>query len=302
MTKQDTTPSFDDFNLTLRWVSLAELTADAELSCIDGRHTGCVLGAPGGDAGEFILMLGGLERTGEHEFDGEQIHEVLEHYMDRHGRFYMHTDRHALDALTETLRQDDELSQALDDAGSIDALVNQPPKDVRSALVELLIDPNHVGCGHLKTMLSHIDEFGVRKALVEETIRAFYRSLWWGRIEADLTILEGEHEESAIISFETEDALEPQTEVPSVCASSEGPYIFANHEAARRYKRERDLELLAEMPGLVPDDEAARQELLNDLETLAEKQAAATVSHLAPDLPTYSVTFEGREMTVDLVE
>ncbi len=299
MTKKDTPPTLDEFNLTLDWISLAELTADAELSCIDGRHTGCILGAPGGDAGELILMMGVLEDATDETFGAEDVETLLEHFMDRHGRFYLHTDRHALDALERTLGDHEPLRQALADAGSIDALINEPPTQVRAALADLLVEPRHVGCGHLKTMLLHTDEYGVRRELVEATIRAFYRLLWWGRVEADLTILEGEHEESAVISFETDQPLDAQTQVPAVCASHEGPFIFANHEAARRYKRGQDLELLAEMPGLVPEDEDARAKLLEDLETLAEKQAGATVSHLAPDLPTYFVTFEGREMKVD---
>lgn len=298
-------PTMDKFDLSLNWLTLAELTADAELSCIDGRHTGCVLGAPGGDTGEFILLLGVLEEESGEKFSAEQIERILEHYMDRHGRFYLHTDRHALEALEETIRGDEDyekLREALEDAGSIDALVNEPPKDVRAELVDLIVEPRHTGCGHLKTMLGHIDEFGVRKKLVEATIRAFYRLLWWGRVEADLTILEGEHEESAIVSFETDQELSADTQVPAVCSSPQGPYLFVNHEPARRYKRRQDLELLAEMTDLVPSGDPVRKRLLDHAEKLAEKQAAATISHLAPDLPTYSVTFSGREVDTDVIQ
>lgn len=295
----DSNHTMDEFNLSLNWLPLAELTADAELSCIDGRHTGCVLGAPGGDAGEFILLLGVLEEATDETFSAEQIERILDHYMDRHGRFYLHTDRHALEALEQAVRNDDQLGEALEQAGSIDALVAAPPKDVRARLADLLVEPGYTGCGHLKTMLGHIDEFGVRKELVEGTIRAFYRLLWWGRIEADLTILEGEHEESAIVSFETDQELSAQTVVPAVCSKPEGPFLFVNHEAARRYKRRQDLALLADMPDLVPEGADAHQALLEDAEKLAEKQAAATISHLAPELPTYSVRFEGEELQID---
>ncbi|QDG50614.1 hypothetical protein FIV42_07675 [Persicimonas caeni] len=301
MSNKRTKPSFDDFNLTLHWVSVAELTANAELSCIDGRHNGCVLGAPGGDAGEFILMLGGLEKVCDARFDAERVEAILSHYMDRYGRFYLHTDRHALDALTETVGEHDALREALDAAESIDALLLEPPEGVREVLADLLVDPKHVGCGHLKTMLSHIDEYDVRKELVEDTIRAFHHMLWRGRPEADLTILEGDHQESAIINFETPDELEADAEVPAVCSSPDGPHIFANHEAARRYKRMRDLEMLADMPGVVPEDPETRKELLAEINTLAKKQAAATVSYLAPDLPNYAVTFKGSDIDTEMM-
>jgi hypothetical protein len=307
MTNDDNRSLLETFQLTVRWRQLAELVGDAKLSCIDGRHTGCTLGAPGGDTGEFILLFGAIEHATETAFSSQRIEVMLEHYMDRHGRFYLHTDRNAITQLAETISQDEELGAALSEAGSIDALLNRPPAKVRARLLELLVEPRHVGCGHLRTMLEHIEEYDVRLELVEDAIRSFFRLLWRGNPKADFTVLEGVHEESVIITFDTEQTLEADTLIPSVCAAEDGPYLFANHEAARRYKRRLDLAMVSEVEDLVlfeesDDDEQALQRLLDEAERLAERQAAATISHLAPDLPSYTARFEGRELTTDMVD
>jgi hypothetical protein len=51
-----------------RWVPLSALKAGEYLSCIDGRHDECVVAAPGGDLGEFILLMTALEAVWEVRF------------------------------------------------------------------------------------------------------------------------------------------------------------------------------------------------------------------------------------------
>lgn len=280
----------------LEWIPLADLTANADLSCIDGRFRGCGLGAPGGDAGELVLLLGALEAYTGHIFEPDEIERILEADMQRHGRFYMHTDRGALDRLEEAVAAHAGLAEALTRAGGIDALVAAPPVEARPALLDLLVQPQYTGCGHLATMLEHVDEYGVRRRLVEGVIGAFFRLLWSGREQADFDVLEGEHEEQGVVHFATTQPLDAAMAVPSVCGNYDGPHFFLNHDAPRRYKRERDLELLAEFTDVIPEREQQRCELLDAAASLAERQAAATVRYLAPDLPQYEVWFEGRRV------
>jgi hypothetical protein len=302
----------DEFDLEVHWLRLGELTGDAELSCIDGRHRGHVLGAPGGDTGELILMLGTLEAITDEVFSPSRVEDILVGYLARLGRFYQHSDRDALVALEKTIRtkgrtEHEALVRALDAATSIDELLHAPPPEVRTRLAELLVMPRHVGCGHLRAMLEYTDEYGVRRALIEDTIRAFFRLLWNGNPQADFTILEGQHEETVIITFDTDQPVTADTLIPSVCASDEGPYLFANHQAARRYKRRIDLDVLGEAIDLgrfvgERADEQAQRDLLEQAEQLAERQAAATISHLAAHLPAYTVIYRGRQLAVDMID
>lgn len=293
-----TSPSItiDDLRGMLHWLPVGELAGPAELACIDGRFHGCVLGAPGGDAGELILLLGGLERATGDRFSDEAIDEVVACELARHGRFYLHSDRHRLDHIAAALGG--EFDEALAEAGSIEALLRHPPQAVRARLEELLVDAQYNGCGHLRTMLGHWDDYEVRRELVEAVILGFFRQLWDGHPDANFTVLEGDPEEEAVIHIDTEQTLAPETLVPSVCAHEQGPSIFVNHLAARRFKRRIDLELLAEVSDLVGPAGEQREALLDDIAELAELQAGVTVSHLAADLPAYRVDFEDRELTI----
>jgi hypothetical protein len=296
-----------DFDLGVRWLALGDLTGEAELSCIDGRHHGHVLGAPGGDIGELVLLLGTIEALSSATFGADRIERIMRRYLDRHGRFYKHTDRNALMALETTIAEDtsadgEELRRALATAGSIDALVTEPPTELRDKLAELLVIPRHVGCGHLRSMLEYAGEYGVRRNLVEDAIASFFRLLWSGAPQTDFTILEGQHEESLILTFDTDQELTADTLMPSVCSSEDGPFLFANHEAARRYKRRLDVDLLddlVDLSALADSPEQAKRRLLDEAQRLARVQAAATIAHLAPDLPAYTITYRGRELDVD---
>ena len=296
----DSQAFFEGLEDQLHWIPLGQLTGDEELACIDGRFTGCVLGAPGGDAGEFVVLVGALEKVAGRKAWRGEVERWLEGYMQRHGSFYLHSDRHAMQSLARTVSDDPELSGWLEEAGDIDALVRQPPREAQEKLRELLIEPRHVGCGHLKTMLSDIEAYGVRRELVEDTIRGFFTLLWQdGPNTANFTILEGEHAESAIIVFDSEQKPNDETLVPALCGSKAGPYFFVDHQPARRFKRQKDLDLLSQASDLVPSTKKGRTAILNAAEALADRQAEATISALAPDLPKFVVHFEGQNISVE---
>lgn len=278
----------------LVWRRLDELCADAELACIDGRFDNEVLGAPGGDAGELLVVLSALEERADAQLSDAEVERIIEHQMERLGRFYLHSDRHALEQLEEALSEQPSMADALEEAGSIDALVRRPPADLQDRLAELLVLADHVGCGHLKLMLVHHDEYGVRKGLIESVIRGFYSLLWQGRDEPDFTVLEGVHTEEAILVFDTDEPLEPSVEVPAVRHSKSVPSLFVNHLPASRFKRTRTIDALAEVSDLVPDDEAERDALCERAAELAAHFGGVTVSHLAPDLPVFTIRFKDR--------
>eukprot|EP01006_Ploeotia_vitrea_P040059 TRINITY_DN66398_c8_g8_i1.p1 TRINITY_DN66398_c8_g8~~TRINITY_DN66398_c8_g8_i1.p1 ORF type:complete len:276 (-),score=123.98 TRINITY_DN66398_c8_g8_i1:227-1054(-) len=123
-----------------------------------------VLGTLGGDIGEFINAMAVMEDIQQRIFYMEDVSSMMQEYVrTMHGRgktkFYMHTDEAALKAIGTA-------------AGASDPL--KPDNTTqRNALIALATKPEHIGCQHLKGMVSTPAEYGVRKELVEYAIKSF---------------------------------------------------------------------------------------------------------------------------------
>ncbi|HLL55523.1 MAG TPA: rhodanese-like domain-containing protein, partial [Myxococcaceae bacterium] len=141
----------------VRWLRLAALIVNGKRSCVDGRDDQGVIGTPGGDAGELVLAFGCLERVMGRELTDEAVETLLARELDTFGRFYMHTDTHAWTKCLAAMKSDPRLSSAVPpDANDADwvALANRAPVEARPALLEHFQDPAHLGCGHLRLMLT----------------------------------------------------------------------------------------------------------------------------------------------------
>jgi len=140
------------------------LTSSSFFSCCDSRSQYAVLGTPGGDIGEFILALGAVEYLLGRVYNADEVSLVFQDYlqvMSLAGKkhFYMHTDMEA----------EGKLSTA---SGVFD--VRNPVDHVeRNKLITLSTNPDHVGCQHLKGLLTDSASYGIRKELVEDMIKAF---------------------------------------------------------------------------------------------------------------------------------
>lgn len=278
----------------VRWVSLQKLDDDACLACIDGRFEGCAIGAPGGDAGELVTVLTAVEQTAGVRFEADDVERIVARAVDEMGRFYLHSDRAAVDQLEETLADDETTARALERAGSAEALLRHPPSDFEEVLRPLIVEPRHVGCGHLKTMLAHPDEYDARSALIESLIQAFFDQLWDGRPGAHFVVLEGGHAERALVVFEesAEDAGAPDATVPALCREGSDPQLFVSHPPAQRHARRAMLDLVVDEAELDEFDRANTLELAEQLDADAGQ---VTLSHLAPDLPMIEIDYaDGR--------
>ncbi|MFT4626427.1 MAG: hypothetical protein ACI8PZ_005104, partial [Myxococcota bacterium] len=148
---------------TTTWITTARVLADECLSCVDGREAHSVFGTPGGDAGELLLALAAYEDEVDADLEDDSVAELVWGAIGSLGRFYMHTDAHAMRRLAAALTGDAR-SRFTDLGGNVkatEALVRDAG-DRGEALARYLIDPNHVGCGHLKLILLHPDGYGVR--------------------------------------------------------------------------------------------------------------------------------------------
>jgi hypothetical protein len=272
-----TDPQPADAGAVDRTIPLGELTRGATVACIDGRHDHCIVGAPGGNMGEFVLLLTALEAVGPPVTDRE-VAELLDGYLREFGRFYMHTDRAALDWVAQRLGRErleaDEIEAA--------------PAELRGQLLQLLTDPCGVGCGHLHAMLASPQTYQVRPELVRAAIRAFFDEIWNHDTGADLdyVVLEGEHEEDELLVYETADAdaLTDATPIPMGCTN--GNKRFVLHDAARRYLLRKSRDYLAEVRKFDP---VQRETFESRIDELAGVQLEATRQALFPDLPTRTV-------------
>lgn len=271
-------------------VALPDLLDEQEVSCVDGRKADGVVGAPGGNAGLFVLMLAALEAHAGEPIAGEHVSDLLAEYLDEFGRFYMHTDDLALGRLeVELEKQSDGLRLP---QVSVEALIREPPSDVQPLLLELLLDPDHVGCGHLMLMLKYPGQYGVRRQLVQSVLRAYFRRLWDGDGRLVFDVLEGAHDEKAVVTVHVEEGSDVALAAPRYADTD----VFVYHPEAAHYFQRKNAAFLARRE-VIDEDGTSRFEEVQ--KAIAGEQLAATLRHLAPTLPVFEATFRVRDGRVE---
>ncbi len=276
----------------VRWVKLAALALHGKRSCVDGRDDHGVIGTPGGDAGELLLALAAIEQVRGQPLDGREVAQILERHVDTFGRFYMHSDTHAMNRLiVEGLRKDDRVAPHLGsifDAQEWRRWLIHPPAGVRPALLDHLARPEHMGCGHLRFAMTD-PSYGVRPELAQAFLRAFHELRWAGAPELEWVVLGGEHVEAAVASVVITGALHSYTRVPLVSPMVAGAQMFVNHPQVTAFLRAELATHLVES-GVCPPD--AARDLLPTLERLGGIQANGTLTRLAAGLPVFEIRFD----------
>ncbi|MDQ3037000.1 MAG: hypothetical protein M3Y87_31695, partial [Myxococcota bacterium] len=265
-------------------------------ACIDGRDESPVVGTPGGDAGELVLALAALEQAAGRPIDLARVPAIFDEYVASFGRFYVHSDVHALSRLGERLRADPRFAAVhaqLEDRRAIEAMVRHPPVALEDALVAHLIAPDAVGCGHLRTMLEHPGEYGARRALTEAVLRAAFRRGWERPETLRFVVLEGEHRETAVVRVHLEHGVHAYTRIPTFAPHAHGVELFVVHPEVSRYVRHENGAFLLEHRDELVDGTVDDRRYVDALDALAARQLAATLRHLAPALPLYDVHFRG---------
>jgi hypothetical protein len=282
----------------VRWVRLAALLVSGKRSCVDGRDAQGVIGTPGGDAGELVLALSAIEAVTGQRIADAAIPQLLLRELDTFGRFYMHTDTLAWAAFLGSVRSDPRLAHVVLDTTDEAAwfeLLQRPPKAIRPVLLEHLLEPANMGCGHLKLMLKNQDEYGVRPDLLRGFLRSFYELLWEGAPEVELATLEGHHDESAVISVFVDDALWDFTPIPLVSPSVGRNQVFVAHPQVAARHREHYVEFFRRQGSLVPLQSRHVEALQQEIQQRGDRHLLQTLHHLASGLPLFEVHFEGTE-------
>jgi len=288
----------------VRWVRTAALLATGSESCVDGRDAHAVIGTPGGDAGELLLALAAAEQAGGQPLMPREVEALIDTWLDAFGRLYIHSDTHALQALRARLLADPRFAgnaPQLADVTALEALVRHPPRELAPALLEHLLAPEAVGCGHLRSMLLAPDSYQVRKELVVSVLQGIFQRLWRVPENIDWVVLSGEHDEQAVVVVLLDGEIRPYTKVPAIAPASELGQAFVAHPQVTAYLREQNASfLLEQLPAL--RERVSLGKLSATFRSLADTQLAATLDRLAPGLPRYEARFHGRrEDEVSLV-
>jgi rhodanese-related sulfurtransferase len=276
---------------SVRWVKLAAFLLHGKRSCVDGRDDHGVIGTPGGDAGEFLLALSAAEEVRGAPFTDAEVARALMAHIDTFGRFYMHSDIHAMNHLiVEGFRKDERITPHLGrvfEALEWRKFLESPPEHLRPALLEHLVKPTNLGCGHLKFALTK-DGYDVRPGLGAAFLRAFHELRWGGAPELEYVILGGDHVEGAVVEVVLEGDLHSYTRIPLVSPQVDGLQMFVAHPQVTAHLRRETASFLVEL-GVVPTDR--REALESLLVGRGQRQLEATLSQLAKGLPVFRVTF-----------
>lgn len=280
--------------LEVRWVRMAALLLQGRHACVDGRDDSGVVGTPGGDAGEMLLTCAAIETLTGKPFTRARLEGLFAHTLDAFGAFYMHTDWDSLDLMITSMRGDKRLDAALahvTDPIAWRRFYASPPASVRDIVLEHVLMPAHVGCGHIKQMWTKGDDYGVRPGLVKDFLDLYHRAKWAGAAEIELAPLGGDHDEAAVLSVKLEGDIFPFSQIPLVAPACHGRQVFVSHPQVAAYYRHQFDEFACrqgELTQLAPKDAPALHALVD---TLGEKQTMLTLGKLAKGLPIFEVTF-----------
>lgn len=285
----------------VRWMKLAALLINGRASCVDGRDDSGVIGTPGGDGGEMVLGLAAVERVLERPLDCATVDQLLTRRTDTFGRFYVHTDIDTGNTLIKSMRADRRLDAALANVRETmqwRAFLTTPPAALREVLLEHALKPEHIGCGHVKRLLSDSDAYGVRSGLVSDMLRSFFLQRWSGVPELELAPLPGGHAEGAVLNIHIPRGVYPFSTIPMISPSVGGRQAFINHPDVMCFLREQLARWLTLQDDLLPLPKGANEAISAEMERLAELGTGRTLGALAKGLPIYAVDF--RESGIDV--
>jgi len=266
-------------------IEARELAKRVSEACVDGRRRKGAIGTPGGNAGEFILMLTAQFGDKTANLSLDKIREYLENYLEINGRFYFHTDENAFGNLLQ------------------EVVKTYPKEEDKESLLEELTSSEHVGCGHLKKSLDFSEDYGVNSDFIKKVIKAIYLRMWdrnkkikeasslherkiaeKGR-KIDFQILTGKHKEKAVVVVKRVDkngnelaALKLDDKVPMIPPHSHSISFFVSHPKAKGLLRDI---LTKEANKIFPDEKVDSEELLEKINALGKIQSAQTLARLA---------------------
>lgn len=283
----------------VRWVKLGEIFQEEFDACVDGRETNPVVGNPGGDVSrlaEAVIAVGAV--AGRH-FNPGEILKIFDWYLGHVGRFYMHTDDHAMHHLAEFLNEGygakRMAGKKFHTASEMYNFVINPDPRLQVFLSRYLLDPRFVGCGHMKLMMTKPAQYGMSEKVLRSLSVAFFDTMWNVPEKAGqlaYPCLPGDHKEGAVVSIVIpNEELTDKTMIPMVAPTDGKISMFVNHPQVVQYLNKKVAYLLAkEGNTIIKDLNVDPEAVMTHMEQLQSEGVRQTVSALAWGLPVY--TFE----------
>lgn len=273
-------------------VSISDLLAGTPLACIDGRRREPTIGAPGGSAGLFLVLVHTIERTRGVPLGVPSQEALLGEVARRVGTVYLHSDTHAVNGLVGHFEPGDGDEAPLD---AVSALM-RPPAGRHEALLGLLVRPEHIGCSHLRSMQKNPAAYGIRPDLLEDFFRAYFRLLWRRNRHIRFEVLAGSHAERAVLHVQADPAT-PGILWPGL-PSAEGRQCFIHHPEAAHALLRKMAELVVETRRLAG---MAEEHLVERLMDTYARWLSVTAANVARDLPSWVVHASGNQLRLEPV-
>jgi hypothetical protein len=262
-----------------RLLPVGELEGRVEVGCVDGRNHGCVIGAPGGNAGLFLVLAAALEALRGKPLGDAEVEGLFRDYLDHFGSFYLHSDLPAARRLLEAVGAPPVEG---DGRPGLEAFLGAPPPELRPRLLEALVEPEQVGCGHLARLLRGGNpEAAIRPALVRALLRTFFRTLWSGDARLRFEVLEGEHHEEGVLRVHA-----AANDLLATCPHHGPREFFVLHPDAVAWLETLHA-LFAARAGWIPP--RLSPQLVELQHRLGEAALSDTLAELAPGLPLFDV-------------
>lgn len=279
----------------IQWLKMAAFMVHGRLSCVDGRDDCGVIGTPGGDMGEFIIGLTVLEDLLNRHVTEAEAAILFQRRLDAFGRFYMHTDQVCMNRLMESIFQDEYLASRLNRPTNDfekSALLGNIPIDCRGRIMKLLLEPAHIGCGHLRLLMTESERYKVRKELVILSLKCYFYSAWEGAAGCDYVVLSGHHDERGVTNVMLKDDVHSFSYIPLIPPSIQGKQVFVNHSQISTYLRHELARWFMSQTDIVGLSKVACAAFGPNMDLLADLHVQNTLSELAKSLPMYSIKFD----------
>jgi len=253
-------------------------------STIEGRTDVPILATPGGDIAEFINAMDVFEEFIHTPLNDGHCVWFLRSYLHYTGKrsFYMATDTTA----TKMMGIDSK-SKGID-------LREAPPEAERQKIFDELTMPEHVGCAHLRAMMSKPHEYNIRPGLPVCIIKAFFRLLWdlnqpIGR-KLRLVELEGVNNEQAVIKIRSSSACHKNGLSPLLKPRGAKGSLIVIHSQASTIMREELANYFARFNRWIDVKRFLKR--MNENAMKYEELAIFRMARMGTAKPVYEVTIE----------
>jgi hypothetical protein len=236
----------------------------------------------GGDTGALFLGILVYEELLNAELTPSQIKRLLDNYVDQmeHPNLHWCTDDQAVSHIEDSLYET-----------GID--IQEPRPDLQDEIIQIISDPMNIGDVHFKTLLTRYEQLNIRRQLVEDFIKVYYRTLWdtdkQYSSKLELKQLVNSHQELAFVEIrQNKDCNAPL--LPSIKASMDTSLYINHHEAsaARRAQVSYFVTSQLEHSGLEFNPQIVERRIENHAIAFTE----VTGQNFAKNLPFYTIVYE----------